>query len=97
MKLGLCLSKGTLEVEVICARDICPGEKEEPGNFLFFFSIIKITAPFESFSTTTTTRNEYARFKTRQVREYKRRVENQFIMIPLDDIFTSNVARRFPR
>ncbi|KOC70476.1 Regulating synaptic membrane exocytosis protein 2 [Habropoda laboriosa] len=36
VKLGLCLSKGTLEVEVICARDICPGEKEEPGNLLLF-------------------------------------------------------------
>ncbi|XP_006608313.1 regulating synaptic membrane exocytosis protein 1 isoform X1 [Apis laboriosa] len=34
VKLGLCLSKGTLEVEVICARDICPGEKEEPDTYV---------------------------------------------------------------
>ncbi|XP_054006344.1 regulating synaptic membrane exocytosis protein 1 isoform X3 [Hylaeus anthracinus] len=34
VKLGFCLSKGTLEVEVICARDICPGEKEEPDTYV---------------------------------------------------------------
>lgn len=32
VQLGFYLCKGTLEVEVICARDICPEEKEEPGN-----------------------------------------------------------------
>lgn len=32
MQLGFYLCKGNLEVEVICARDICPEEKEEPGN-----------------------------------------------------------------
>lgn len=37
VKLGFCLSKGTLEVEVICAKDICPGEKEEPGNLCLLF------------------------------------------------------------
>ncbi|XP_026667460.1 regulating synaptic membrane exocytosis protein 2 [Ceratina calcarata] len=34
VKLGFCLSKGTLEVEVICARDICPGEKDEPDTYV---------------------------------------------------------------
>ncbi|XP_071860837.1 regulating synaptic membrane exocytosis protein fife [Bombus fervidus] len=34
VKLGFCLSKGTLELEVICARDICPGEKEEPDTYV---------------------------------------------------------------
>ncbi|XP_034941618.1 regulating synaptic membrane exocytosis protein 1 isoform X2 [Chelonus insularis] len=34
IKLALFLSKGTLEVEVICARDICPGEKEEPDTYV---------------------------------------------------------------
>ncbi|XP_076178462.1 regulating synaptic membrane exocytosis protein fife isoform X2 [Ptiloglossa arizonensis] len=34
VKLGFCLSKGTLEVEVICARGICPGEKEEPDTYV---------------------------------------------------------------
>ncbi|XP_076669280.1 regulating synaptic membrane exocytosis protein fife isoform X3 [Andrena cerasifolii] len=34
VKLGFCLSKGTLEVEVICAKDICPGEKEEPDTYV---------------------------------------------------------------
>ncbi|XP_076751785.1 regulating synaptic membrane exocytosis protein fife isoform X2 [Xylocopa sonorina] len=34
VKLGFCLSKGTLEVEVICARDICPGEREEPDTYV---------------------------------------------------------------
>ncbi|KAG8034862.1 hypothetical protein G9C98_007938 [Cotesia typhae] len=34
VKLALFLSKGTLEVEVICARDICPGEKEEPDTYV---------------------------------------------------------------
>lgn len=38
VKIGFCLSKGTLEVEVICAKDICPGEKEEPGNLFFHYS-----------------------------------------------------------
>jgi len=32
MQLGFYLCKGNLEVEVICARDVCPEEKEEPGN-----------------------------------------------------------------
>lgn len=32
--LGFFLSKGTLEVEVISARDICPGEKEEPDTYV---------------------------------------------------------------
>ncbi|KAK2576804.1 hypothetical protein KPH14_005440 [Odynerus spinipes] len=34
VKLGFCLSKGTLEVEVICARDICPKEKDEPDTYV---------------------------------------------------------------
>ncbi|XP_014478309.1 PREDICTED: regulating synaptic membrane exocytosis protein 1 isoform X2 [Dinoponera quadriceps] len=34
VKLGFFLCKGTLEVEVICARDICPGEKEEPDTYV---------------------------------------------------------------
>nr|XP_012147152.1 PREDICTED: regulating synaptic membrane exocytosis protein 1 [Megachile rotundata] len=34
VKLGFCLSKGTLEVEVICAIDICPEEKEEPDTYV---------------------------------------------------------------
>ncbi|XP_011141417.2 regulating synaptic membrane exocytosis protein 2 isoform X3 [Harpegnathos saltator] len=34
VKLGFFLCKGTLEVEVICARGICPGEKEEPDTYV---------------------------------------------------------------
>ncbi|KAK0163444.1 hypothetical protein PV327_007123 [Microctonus hyperodae] len=34
VKLTLFLSKGTLEVEVICAREICPGEREEPDTYV---------------------------------------------------------------
>ncbi|XP_043283808.1 regulating synaptic membrane exocytosis protein 1 isoform X2 [Venturia canescens] len=34
VKLALFLSKGTLEVEVISARDICPGEREEPDTYV---------------------------------------------------------------
>lgn len=34
MQLGFYLCKGTLEVEVICARDICPEEKEEPDTYV---------------------------------------------------------------
>lgn len=32
VQLGFYLCKGALEVEVICARDICLEEKEELGN-----------------------------------------------------------------
>ncbi|KYN07025.1 Regulating synaptic membrane exocytosis protein 1 [Cyphomyrmex costatus] len=34
VQLGFYLCKGTLEVEVICARDICPEEKEEPDTYV---------------------------------------------------------------
>ncbi|XP_076279838.1 regulating synaptic membrane exocytosis protein fife isoform X2 [Lasioglossum baleicum] len=34
VKLAFCLSKGTLEVEVICARDICPMDREEPDTYV---------------------------------------------------------------
>ncbi|XP_043501097.1 regulating synaptic membrane exocytosis protein 1 isoform X2 [Polistes fuscatus] len=34
VKLGFCFSKSTLEVEVICARDICPKEKDEPDTYV---------------------------------------------------------------
>ncbi|XP_076230361.1 regulating synaptic membrane exocytosis protein fife isoform X2 [Nomia melanderi] len=34
VKLAFCLSKGTLEVEVICARDICPADREEPDTYV---------------------------------------------------------------
>ncbi|XP_032672413.1 regulating synaptic membrane exocytosis protein 1 isoform X2 [Odontomachus brunneus] len=34
VKLGFFLCKGTLEVEVICARGICPREKEEPDTYV---------------------------------------------------------------
>ncbi|XP_044009202.1 regulating synaptic membrane exocytosis protein 1 isoform X2 [Aphidius gifuensis] len=34
VKLAVFLSKGTLEVEVISARDICPGEREEPDTYV---------------------------------------------------------------
>ena len=41
VKLTLFLNKETFEVEVICAQEICPGEREEPGKemqivFLFW-------------------------------------------------------------
>lgn len=41
VKLAVFLSKGTLEVEVISARDICPGERDEPGYIYIFFYINK--------------------------------------------------------
>ncbi|XP_077264396.1 regulating synaptic membrane exocytosis protein fife isoform X3 [Temnothorax americanus] len=34
VQLGFYMCKGTLEVEVICARDICPDEKEEPDTYV---------------------------------------------------------------
>ncbi|XP_020291700.1 regulating synaptic membrane exocytosis protein 1 isoform X3 [Pseudomyrmex gracilis] len=34
VQLGFYLCKGALEVEVICARDICPEEKEEPDTYV---------------------------------------------------------------
>ncbi|XP_011301029.1 regulating synaptic membrane exocytosis protein 1 isoform X2 [Fopius arisanus] len=34
VQLALFLSKGTLEVEVIAARDVCPGEREEPDTYV---------------------------------------------------------------
>ncbi|XP_026827027.1 regulating synaptic membrane exocytosis protein 1 isoform X2 [Ooceraea biroi] len=34
MQLGFYLCKGNLEVEVICARDVCPEEKEEPDTYV---------------------------------------------------------------
>ncbi|XP_076380008.1 regulating synaptic membrane exocytosis protein fife isoform X2 [Megalopta genalis] len=34
VKLAFCLSKGTLDVEVICARDVCPEDREEPDTYV---------------------------------------------------------------
>ncbi|XP_043252701.1 regulating synaptic membrane exocytosis protein 2 [Colletes gigas] len=34
VRLGFCLSKTTLEVDVVSARNICPEEKEEPDTYV---------------------------------------------------------------
>ncbi|XP_023288605.1 regulating synaptic membrane exocytosis protein 1 [Orussus abietinus] len=34
IQLGFSFDKGTLEVEVICARGICPGEREKPDTYV---------------------------------------------------------------
>lgn len=38
VNIGICLTKGNLEVEVISAKDICPPDAEEPGKVFFSFS-----------------------------------------------------------
>lgn len=45
VQLGFYLCKGTLEVEVICARDICLEEKEEPGNLRRVPSPFAVNSP----------------------------------------------------